>query len=88
MSRALKDGRVSGDAGESSAMNSKSRLDGRKCVLAQAALATLNERESREREIAAVGALAPMSALLRDTRRGAIRLIDLERRARFSRLAF
>lgn len=69
-------------------MSGKRQPKGCESAVAHATLATLNERETREREIASAAALslAPVSAMWRDTRRGAIRLIDLERRARFARL--
>lgn len=67
------------------------RPSGRERALAHAALETLKKDERREREIVASGgalALAPVAAIWRGAERGAIRLIDLERRARFARLAF
>lgn len=67
-------------------MSGKTRPNGRNCMLAQAALATLNEQESREKEVAAIPALA-LAPVWREAKDGAIRLIDLERRARFARLA-
>jgi hypothetical protein len=70
---------------------SKKRPSGRDCALAQSALATmkLKEREQRDQELvaSATPAMAPVVAMWRDARKGAIRLIDLERRARFARLA-
>lgn len=65
-------------------MSGRTRPDGWKCVLAQAALSTLKEKERHEREMAFGSMLAPA---LRGVAHGAIRLIDLERRARFARLA-
>ncbi|QGM99443.1 hypothetical protein [Methylocystis parvus] len=67
----------------------KKRPSGRDCALAQSALETLKERERREQELVASAspAIAPVVAMWRDARKGAIRLIDLERRARFARLA-
>jgi hypothetical protein len=67
-------------------MNGKKRPDGRKSVLAQAALATLAEGEAREREAVSLPALG-FASLWRDAHSKAIRLIDLERRARFARVA-
>jgi len=67
-------------------MNRK-RPSGRDCALAQSALATVQERERREQELAASSARAPAFAILRNAQKGAIRLIDLERRAQFARLA-
>lgn len=65
-------------------MSGEGRPHGRRCALAQTALATMKEREKQEREVAsATVALAPTPALWL----GAIRLIDLERRARFAQLA-
>ncbi|WP_457797388.1 hypothetical protein [Methylocystis sp. S23] len=66
----------------------KKRPSGRDCALAQSTLEFLKERELRERELVASAspAIAPVVAMWRDARRGAIRLIDLERRARFARL--
>lgn len=68
-------------------MKNGKRPNGREGALARAALAALKAREERENDVAAsaVSALAPM---WRGAQQGAIRLIDLERRARFARLAF
>jgi len=71
----------------------KRRPNGREGVVAGAALESMAESESREAGpppgLAALAALAPgMGASLdswRDKRQGVIRLIDLERRARFAR---
>ncbi len=61
---------------------------GRTCALAQAALAKLKLQEKQENEVAAAtGAALASSGLWRELRGGAIRLIDLERRARFHRVA-
>ncbi|RTL86637.1 MAG: hypothetical protein EKK29_09150 [Hyphomicrobiales bacterium] len=60
---------------------------GRRCALAQAALAKLKTREKQEKDHAtAAGTLASLG-LWRDMHGQAIRLIDLERRARFPRVA-
>ncbi|PPD41675.1 MAG: hypothetical protein CTY15_13265 [Methylocystis sp.] len=76
--------------GEFTAMTRHRRPTGRESALAQAALETLKQEETRENEIAATAPLriAPVAAIWRSAGRGAIRLIDLERRARFARLAF
>ncbi len=70
-------------------MMRKKRPSGRDCALAQSALATLSEREQREQElvISASPGVGPVAAKWRDAHQGVIRLIDLERRARFARLA-
>jgi hypothetical protein len=67
----------------------RKRPSGRDCALAQSTLEKMNEREGREQEAFAWAnpAIAPVVAIWRDGRSGAIRLIDLERRARFARLA-
>ncbi len=61
----------------------------RESVLAGATLESLIERESRQAVnapgMAALVALVPGTIAWRENRRGDIRLIDLERRARFSR---
>lgn len=60
---------------------------GRSCALAQAALAKLKTREKQEKETTvATGRLASLG-LWQEMRGQAIRLIDLERRARFPRVA-
>ncbi|MEF3366306.1 hypothetical protein V3H18_07145 [Methylocystis sp. 9N] len=66
----------------------KRKLNGRESIVAAAALESMNEREGREAAppgMAALAALAPGMRSWRETRRGVIRLIDLERRARFAR---
>ncbi|WP_363349308.1 hypothetical protein [Methylocystis echinoides] len=69
-------------------MGIKKPPSGRSCALAQAALATLKTREKQERSIVvASGATLGPLGLWRDVQGGAIRLIDLERRARFPRVA-
>lgn len=66
----------------------RKRPSGRECALAHSTLELLKERDQRERDLATASpAVGPVVALLRDAKRGAIRLIDLERRARFVRLA-
>jgi hypothetical protein len=67
----------------------KKRPSSRDCALAQSTLELMQEREQRERDLAvsASPAIAPVIAMWRDARKGAIRLIDLERRAQFARLA-
>lgn len=66
----------------------KRRPDGRESVLAGAALEALTAREREEDEMARLAALSPRVDAWRDNRRNAIRLIDLERRAQFSRICF
>ncbi len=68
-------------------MSGDKRPDGRQCLLAQTALTRLNQRERRERELTSSNAPFPFAAAWVEARRGAIRLIDLERRARFARVA-
>jgi hypothetical protein len=66
----------------------KKRPSGRECALAHSTLEFLKERDQHERDhVAATQAIAPVVAMFREAKRDAIRLIDLERRARFSRLA-
>jgi hypothetical protein len=62
-------------------MHSKRRPSGRDCALAQATLAIIDAREKRERE-----ARQP-TIFGRDQRLNGVRLINLERRARFAQLA-
>ncbi len=64
-------------------MSKQGRPNGRQSALARAALDALKAQEEREKETT-VCILAPLSA----RPRAAIRLIDLERRAQFARLAF
>lgn len=68
---------------------SRKRPSGRDCALAQSALEKMQQCELREREFvaSATPAIAPVVTMWRDASRSAIRLIDLERRARFARLA-
>lgn len=61
--------------------------NGRENLIAGSALESIKESESREREAAGLSALFPVKAARPDNSRGAIRLINLERRARFSRLS-
>lgn len=63
------------------------RPDGRDNLAASATLEKLKEREIREVEAEASSALF-FGTVRRDDPRGAIRLINLERRARFARFAF
>jgi hypothetical protein len=65
-------------------MRNRNRPSGRDCALAQATLATLKESETPGRD--ALVAAAP-AAIWREAQQRAIRLIDLERRARFARVA-
>jgi hypothetical protein len=67
----------------------RKRPSGRDCALAQSTLEKINEREGHEQDVfaSANSAVAPVVAIWRDGRSEAIRLIDLERRARFARLA-
>jgi hypothetical protein len=58
-------------------MNSKKRPSGRDCALAQATLALIDMREKEAREN------TPIPVISRDRRLTGVRLIDLERRARF-----
>ncbi|MCC3247066.1 hypothetical protein LG047_17365 [Methylocystis sp. WRRC1] len=69
-------------------MNHRRRPNGRENIVASKALEELKTRESREAEMATLAAIIPGTAAWRNNKRGAIRLIDLERRARFSRLSF
>jgi hypothetical protein len=69
-------------------MSGRTRPDGRKCVLARAALATLKDQELRERETAAAAPTQAFAPVLRGMAGRGIRLIDLERRARFACFAF
>lgn len=69
-------------------MSRKRRPNGRDNIVASAALEALNARAAREAEMAAPPALVPGAAAWRNNNRSAIRLIDLERRARFTRLSF
>ncbi len=64
------------------------RPSGREIGVVNAALDKIKTRESAEAEMKALSALVPATAGWANNRRGAIRLIDLERRARFTRLAF
>ncbi|MBL1257038.1 hypothetical protein JJT62_09380 [Methylocystis sp. Sn-Cys] len=74
--------------GRSIVSRKKRRPSGRDCVLAGAALSSLKERERHERKIMASAApmIAPVVAMWRDAQQSGIRLINLERRARFARL--
>lgn len=68
-------------------MGIKKPPSGRSCALAQAALAKLKISERQEKDIAAPAGTLASLGLWRSARGGAIRLIDLERRARFPRVA-
>ncbi len=63
-------------------MFKRRRPDGRENLVASAALETLRTRAGGEAAMAALAALVPG---WRAERHGAIRLINLERRARFAR---
>jgi len=69
-------------------MTQRRRPNGRDNIAATATLEQLKAHESREMEMAALASLIPGTAAWRNDNRGAIRLIDLERRARFSRFSF
>lgn len=64
------------------------RPGGHESVVAEATLEKLEAKDARERELAGLTAFMPEAARWRDSPRAAIRLINLERRARFSRFAF
>ncbi len=69
-------------------MGNKKLPSGRRYALAQAALTKLKIHEKREEErAAATGRTLASLGLWREIGGGAIRLIDLERRARFPRVA-
>lgn len=69
-------------------MGIKKSPSGRSCALARAALEKLKSSEEHEKAgVVAAGATRAALGLLRNMRSGAIRLIDLERRARFPRVA-
>lgn len=67
----------------------KRKPNGRESIVAAATLESMIEREGREAApppgMAALAALAPGMGSWREKHRGVIRLIDLERRARFAR---
>lgn len=64
------------------------RPSSRESGVDNATLDTIKTRETAEAEMKRLSALVPATAGWANNRRGAIRLIDLERRARFTRLAF
>ena len=64
------------------------RPSGREIGVGSATLDTIKTRETAEAELKRLSALNPATAGWANNRRGAIHLIDLERRARFTRLAF
>jgi hypothetical protein len=74
--------------GENHLNNKRRRPNGRDCVLARAALSSLSERETggQANTASATPLIAPVLAMWRDAQQSGIRLIDLERRARFARL--
>lgn len=67
----------------------KRKPNGRESIVAAATLESMIEREGREAApppgMAALAALAPDIGPWRERREGVIRLINLERRARFAR---
>jgi hypothetical protein len=65
----------------------KRRPSGRENIVAGSMLETMREQETREKDVALSSVLSGM-AEWRGARRGVIRLINLERRARFARLSF
>lgn len=67
-------------------MTRKPRPDGHNSLLARAALEALTARERQDDE--ANRLTPPPVDRWREARRNAIRLIDLERRAQFSRICF
>lgn len=69
-------------------MMRKRRPSGRESLVASAALEAMNGRETRHREAAELSAFVPGTATWSGSNRGAIRLINLERRARFARFSF
>lgn len=69
-------------------MSGKRRPDGRRCVLARTASPTLKKIEMETEKAAVLSvASAPTPATRRGATRCVVRLIDLERRARFAQLA-
>lgn len=68
-------------------MNYERRPNGRDSIVASGALEELKAREIREAEMAGLAAFIPGTVAWRKNGQRAIRLINLERRARFSRIS-
>ena len=68
-------------------MMRKKRPSGRDSLVAGATLEAMTGRETRVREVEELTAYIPGARAWSGVQRGAIRLINLERRARFARLS-